>query len=148
LLKPENQQPIMKQILFTLFGIFLFMGVQAKSADSYRVNDAAIEAVFENSIAVNSMEFNPLVNVTAMKSPDVAYNSPQPVVAWLLCWVLGGLAIHRVYMGSEAKLVLLYFITCGGIFGVLPFVDWILLLIGVIEDDISKYVNNNKFVMW
>jgi hypothetical protein len=41
-----------------------------------------------------------------------------------------------------------YILTCGGIFGIVPFVDWIVLLIGLVEDDISKYVNNPKFFMW
>ena len=40
-----------------------------------------------------------------------------------------------------------YILTCGGC-GIVATVDWIVLLIGLINNDISKYVNNPKFFMW
>jgi uncharacterized membrane protein len=39
-----------------------------------------------------------------------------------------------------------YILTCGGIFGIVPLVDFIVLIINI--DNISKYVNNPKFFMW
>jgi hypothetical protein len=41
-----------------------------------------------------------------------------------------------------------YIFTCFGIFGIVPLVDWIVLLIGLVNDDISKYEDNDKFFMW
>jgi len=42
----------------------------------------------------------------------------------------------------------LYTFTCGGIFGIIPLVDWIMLLIGIIENNIGSYENNTNFIMW
>jgi hypothetical protein len=39
-----------------------------------------------------------------------------------------------------------YILTCGGIFGLMPLID--LIVLAVNWDDISAYVDNPKFFMW
>ena len=63
------------------------------------------------------------------------------IVAVLLAFFLGGLAIHRVYLGGRPLLILLYLITFGGIFGILPLIDFIRLIIGQME----HYEDNDAF---
>jgi TM2 domain-containing membrane protein YozV len=75
-------------------------------------------------------------------------SNPNPWVSFALCWVVGGFGVHRHYMGTKSSMWAIYTFTCGGIFGIVTFVDWIVLLIGAIDGDISKYVNNNSFFMW
>jgi TM2 domain-containing membrane protein YozV len=60
--------------------------------------------------------------------------------AIILCFFFGGLAIHRVVMGGTGLLILWYFLTCGGIFGIVPFIDFIMLII-----DPSRYEGSNRF---
>jgi len=64
------------------------------------------------------------------------------VVAILLAFFLGGLGIHRVYLGGKPILILFYIITFGGIFGILPLIDFIRLIIGHMD----HYENNNSFI--
>lgn len=64
------------------------------------------------------------------------------VVAILLTLFLGGLGIHRVYLGGRPLLILLYIITFGGIFGILPLIDLIRLIIGHMD----HYEDNNSFI--
>ena len=52
------------------------------------------------------------------------------VLAAVLAFFLGGLGIHRVYMGSKPILILGYFFTFGGIFGLIPLIDFIRILVG------------------
>ena len=42
----------------------------------------------------------------------------------------------------------IYTFTFCGIFGIVPFVDWVMLLIGVVDDNISQYIGNTRFIMW
>ncbi len=63
------------------------------------------------------------------------------IVAAIICFFIGWLGIHRVYLGGKGSLILLYFITFGGIFGLLPLIDFIRLLIG----DVGHYTNNDDF---
>ena len=67
-------------------------------------------------------------------------------MALVLDFFLGGLGIHRFYLGTEVMTGIGYILTCGGIFGIVPLVDFIVLIINI--DNISKYVNNPKFFMW
>jgi TM2 domain-containing membrane protein YozV len=72
----------------------------------------------------------------------------DPILAWLISFPAGILGLHRAYLGTETKTVLLYIATAGGLFGIVPMIDWILLLKGIQSGDIAKYVNNRKFIMW
>jgi hypothetical protein len=135
----------MKKLL-AVFSLFLLIGVSNVNASSYYVDDAAVEEVLSKGVEVNST-FNLDVSSSAeFFSQSSTLNDKDPLVAILLDIFVGGLAIHRVYLGGRPTLILLYFITCGGIFGILPLGD--LIVLAVNYDDISAYVGNDKFIMW
>ncbi len=55
---------------------------------------------------------------------------------------VGGLGLHHyVYLGGRPILILFYIITFGGIFGLLPLIDFIRLIIGQMD----HYEGNDKF---
>lgn len=63
-------------------------------------------------------------------------------LAILLAFFIGWTGIHRVYLGGRPVLILFYIITFGGIFGILPLIDFIRLIIGHMD----HYEGNNKFL--
>ncbi len=72
----------------------------------------------------------------------------DPIVAWLINFPGGMLGLHRWYLGAKPRVMIWYIVSIGGFFGIVPMVDWILLLQGIQKGDISPYVNNSKFLMW
>ena len=134
----------MNRLLLSLIAI-LAIAVSA-NAGNYKVDDGAIDALIEASAEISPLEFMPAAAVPAAAS--FASGSPSPVVSFLLCTFLGGIGIHRHYMGTRPWMWAIYFVTVGGIFGIVPLVDWIMLLIGLVDDDISPYVGNTRFFMW
>lgn len=137
--------------LFVLFAFLIFLtGSQANaSVSEYMIDDQAVEAVFESGIqlsAVQLLDKLPISDIAGGAQLNASDRSP--VVAFILATFLGGLAIHRVYLGGTAVLIPAYIFTCAGIFGIVPFIDWIMLIIGLANDDISKYEDNDKFFMW
>lgn len=56
----------------------------------------------------------------------------QKIVAALLCWFLGGLGIHRFYLGYSA-IGVIQLLTFGGC-GIWALVDLILILTGGLKD--------------
>lgn len=62
------------------------------------------------------------------------------LVAFLLCWFLGYLGIHRFYVGKTGTGIL-YLLTVG-IFGIGIFVDWIVILVGGFKDDQGRTLTN------
>lgn len=137
----------MKNLTLLIFAlVFVFATTANAETSSYYIDDSAVEEAFSSGISVIDAEF--LIAQLNGQAPDATVADANPWVAFALAWVVGFLGIHRVYLGGGAKHILLYIITCGGLFGVVTLVDWIVLLIGAIEEDISKYVGNEKFIMW
>ncbi|MBK9177733.1 MAG: TM2 domain-containing protein [Flavobacteriales bacterium] len=65
-------------------------------------------------------------------------------VASGLALVLGPFAAHRLYLGTNAKVAIIYGLTFGG-FGVLVLIDLGHLLF---SKDIDAYRNNDRVLMW
>lgn len=125
------------------------VGVQA-SVNQYKVDEAAVEALFAGATEVPFTFFDESGSPATlpMTAPAVVSADKNPWVAFALAFVVGPLGIHRAYLGTKTLTWVGYILTCGGIFGIVPFVDWIVLLVGAIEEDISQYVDNPKFFMW
>ena len=135
----------MKRIILTIVTL-LSVAVFANAAN-YTVNDDAIDALVENAVAISDVDFF----APAPATPAAAAVAPKeikPVVALILDFFLGGLGIHRHYLGTSKGMWALYTFTFGGIFGVVPLVDLVMLIIGTVNDDVSAYVGNRKFFMW
>jgi hypothetical protein len=57
----------------------------------------------------------------------------------------GILALHRIYMGTKPYVPLAYIATAGGVLGILPFIDFCVLLL---DADPDRFYNNGKVFMW
>lgn len=134
----------MKKFIFSLIAI-MAIAVSANAAN-YTVDDDAIDALMEASVEVSPIDLMPEAPVPAAAS--LASGSPSPVASFLLCTFLGEFGVHRHYMGTRPWMWAIYVFTGFGIFGIVPFVDWVMLLIGLVDDNISQYVGNTRFIMW
>lgn len=121
------------------------------SADAYVVDDQQIEQLIAQSEDVSLAA----VGTNLLQSQQMTANLAGPArikaskdftTALLLNLFLGGLGIHRLYLGTETLTWVGYILTCGGIFGIVPLVDLIVLIVH--NDNISPYVDNPKFFMW
>ena len=136
-----------------MIGVLLaFCGIlSATNASTYKLDDASIDVVIANAEEI-SPDFATITDASnllvATSSANATLSAKNPWAAWVICWFLGEFGIHRHYMGTSGSMWALYTFTCCGIFGIVPAVDWVVLLIGAIKDDIRKYENNTKFFMW
>ena len=140
----------MKKFVLIFSFLLLISSFSFANADSYRIDDSAIEILFDQAEEISIFDANlsdlaPEANMFA--NPEQLNGSNNPVVAFVLAWFLGGLGVHRLYLGTEVIVFVAYLCTGGG-FGILACGDWIVLLIGLIDDDISKYVDNPALIMW
>lgn len=140
----------MKKLIFSLLVIVsgLLAGTSQAKAETYFIDDNAVEKVFE-SATVAPLAANFIAgNVNLPTEATATLKSANAWVAFALAFIVGGLGVHRFYLGTATFTGIGYILTCGGIFGIVPFVDWIVLLVGAIKDDIGQYENNTKFFMW
>lgn len=146
----------MKKVLLTLcLGAMVIAAKADPGQNAYTVNDQQIESVFQHSVnasVTNLVQSSGLSLMSGLgaNTSNGAFVSDAGgksfVAALLLDLFLGGLGIHRLYLGTKTMTWVGYILTCGGIFGVVPLVDLVVLIVH--NEDISPYVNNPKFFMW
>lgn len=141
----------MKKIALFAFAVMALVGFNAANvkANEYVINDLAVEnllaSVEETQI---SLDLNAFTNTLIPQNKQMTMGSKNPWVAFALAFIVGSFGVHRFYLGTKVLTGVGYILTCGGIFGVVPFIDWIVLLVGAINNDVSKYEDNPKFFMW
>lgn len=65
--------------------------------------------------------------------------------AVLLAVFLGHFGVHRIYLGTTPNVPVVYSLTLGGGFGILPLLDIVAILS---TDDLSQFSNNKQVFMW
>lgn len=131
---------------------------EANNSDAYFVNDSQIENLFSASADVS--EANPALaqaidatgtfEANAKKQQASVYSvksgDKSAAAALVLDFFLGPLGIHRIYLGTATMTWIGYILSCGGICGIIPAVDFWVMVFNF--NDISDYVDNTKFFMW
>jgi TM2 domain-containing membrane protein YozV len=95
-----------------------------------------------------------LVSTCEIKKPNPIWtsfkkknNHRKKAVAAILAFPLpfGVIGLHRIYLGTKPYVPLIYIGTVGGAFGILPFIDFCVLLL---DKDIDHYKENPHVFMW
>lgn len=77
----------------------------------------------------------------------IKYRKKHRAIAALLAFpVLGVFGLHRLYMHTAPIVPFIYIVTAGGLFGVLPFIDFVLILLN--KDIHLTYTSNPHLFMW
>ncbi len=135
----------MKKFFLCLVAV-LGLGLAANAAN-YTVDEQSIDAMIENATEVTPMTLaaadNSFTDATLKIGP-----APQPIVAFILSLVpvTSWLAVHRMYLGTSPLAVVLNIVTGSG-FGIVYVLDWVALLLGVLDNNIGQYVNNPHWIM-
>ena len=57
----------------------------------------------------------------------------------------GIVGLHRIYLGTKPYVPVAYIASFGGIFGILPLIDFFVILF---DKDFEHFENNGKVLMW
>ncbi len=141
----------MKKALFFIFGALLVSSVTF--AGNYKLDNNAVDNLFnaaeETTVSVVTNMVENTFNTTKMVSFSNTDESTTILIAWIVDMFVGEFGVHRYVLGTKSNMWAIYTFTVCGIFGIVPVVDWFVLLIdGVIQGNGSKYMNNDKFFMW
>jgi len=135
----------MKKLIFVLIAVFAFAATA--SAASYRLDDAAIDQTIENAVEISAADMMMDMDMTA--GAQLSSAGKSAAVTLVLNWFLGFFGVHRHYMGTRPFMWAIYTFTIGGIFGIVPFVDFIVEIVALIEDgSVAEFCGNTAFFMW
>ena len=134
-----------KQILFfLLFIIVITKPISAKTnvvTYHYILISDSKEQNLEDSIRLTNTDKFKIKVIKKIKE-KVGVNKGTALLILLLTGPLGG---HRIYLGTSMYVPIAYTLTIGGGFGVLPLIDAFVI---IFSNDLSKYINNDKVIMW
>lgn len=142
--------------------IYIYIFLFAFAVTSYSLK-AKQTIYFADSagVIIDSCAYSNIIidkNVTAIEFEN---NKPNPilqlikkrqkknkrVVAAILAFPFpfGIVGLHRIYLGTAPHVPVVYIGTFGGVIGILPFIDFCVL---VLDKDFDRYINNKKVFMW
>lgn len=101
-------------------------------------------------IAINPADSLRGDSICNVSSSDSAANfHKEKLIAAILAFPVpfGFTGLHRIYLGSDPWIPVVYLITGGGGFGLVPLIDFI-FIVTADEEKFRKYENNPKFFMW
>ncbi len=131
------------------FILILFFTIGALNAQDVAAFEFEESLCIEELYSVDTLQnIEDTSNLEQVALVPAQLTKKDPVLAWLISFPFGVLGLHRVYLGAHPKIILLYVATAGGFFGIIPMIDWIHLMKGIQYNDISKYVGNQRFLMW
>lgn len=145
---------MIRQLLLFVFLCLCFSGLRATEDLSVNLQDSLISSS-------DSAFFIPLENCSENSATATAEGNPNRIVKKIrdhikkrkkiisACLafpvpfgIIGG---HRIYLGTKPYVPLIYILTLGGACGILPFVDFVVILL---DKDIGRFEKNDKVFMW
>lgn len=129
-----------KSLLFFLGCIIgILISVQGKSVGISK--DTMVFHAIKKPIAQSTFVFTDTLN-----GQKTVFHKKHRLIAALLAFPLGVFGLHRIYLHTSPAVPLIYIVTFGGLFGVLPFIDFVLILLN--KDIHLNYTSNPHLFMW
>ena len=132
----------MKSYLFFFAFASLFFSMRADAKYSFIPN--AVVIAHQSSISLSDYQQRPnhLIQLIRRK---IQHTRRAMAAALAFPLPFGVLALHRIYLGTNPHVPVAYIGTVGGVFGILPFIDFCVL---ILDSDVNRFTNNGKVFMW
>lgn len=132
----------MKKLLFVIcYLITSALVAKNKWARVYYVDSTSIIS-FSESIIIKDKKPNPVFQLFRKK-----HKLNKRITAAVLAFPFpfGIVGLHRIYLGTKPYVPVAYIASLGGVFGILPFIDFCAI---AFDKDFEQYKNNGKVFMW
>jgi TM2 domain-containing membrane protein YozV len=135
---------MMKPLLFI---VFVFCSVLQLHAAENRI--AVVQTFSADSDSVYIQVALPADTASLPAIDQTPARENVKLVAAILAFPFpfGMIGLHRIYLGTKPWVPIVYLCTLGGCFGVLPFIDFVVILLQD-EEGLKQYQNNDKVFMW
>ena len=104
--------------------------------------DSAQTIVFTEQISLNDKKPNPIFLLFRKKQK---LNKRITAAVLSFPFPFGIVGLHRIYLGTKPYVPVAYIASLGGVFGILPFIDFCAITFG---KNFDTYRNNGKVFMW
>ena len=135
----------MLRIVILISFLFVFVHMKAENIsyagmNSTNAHENIAEANFSKGLQLNSPN-------RVLLSVRQRLKDSRKLTAAIMAFPLpfGIVGMHRIYFGTKPYVPVLYIATVGGCFGILPLIDFFVILF---EKDLEQFANNPRVFMW
>jgi TM2 domain-containing membrane protein YozV len=136
----------MKQLTFILVFLLSSLNVFSEKTEVLFIDSTGtvVEKGFVELKQNNLSDKNPNPILKLLRKKQ---KNNRKITAALLAFPFpfGIVGLHRIYLGTKPYVPIAYIATLGGVFGVLPLIDFCAILL---DKDFTQYENNGKVLMW
>lgn len=130
---------------YYLLSIFIALCLISKS-ETIRASivylDSSQTVIPQEIVSIDSKRPNPIFLLFKKKQ---RLNKRITAAVLSFPFPFGIVGLHRIYLGTHPHIPVVYIATLGGIFGLLPLMDFIAITFG---KDFETYRNNGNVFMW
>jgi TM2 domain-containing membrane protein YozV len=134
----------MHTIRLLIIGLFCcFQGLlQSAESQQYRALQEGISTLSRSQIEQLIQGPGPLHHFLQKKAQA---NRKLTAAVLAFPFPFGIVGLHRIYLGCAPYVPVVYIASLGGIFGLIPLIDFIVILT---EKDLDRFTNSGKVFMW
>lgn len=125
--------------------IFLALNLVVTFCISAKCNSTFDQLTSSSEIVISTKSYNVINNPDSSKIENQKVRPKRRIVAAFLCLTLGPFGMHRLYLGTKPRVAAAYTLTLGGGLGIVPAIDFLHI---VFSPNISRFKNNDDFIMW
>lgn len=126
--------------------IFYLLSLTAFSKNSASVTvyylDSASTIIYSENITIHDKKPNPIFQLFRKKQK---LNKRITSAVLAFPFPFGIVGLHRIYLGTKPYVPVAYIASLGGVFGILPLIDFIAI---TCDKDFDHYRDNGKVFMW
>ena len=104
--------------------------------------DSTSTVISSENISVDDKKPNPVFQLFRKKQ---RLNKRITAAVLAFPFPFGIVGLHRIYLGTEPYVPVAYIASLGGVFGILPLIDFFVI---TFNKDFDQYRNNGKVFMW
>ena len=126
-------------ILSVLLSYNLFS--KSRAATVYYL-DSTLTVISDENLSFDDKKPNPIFQSFTKKQ---RLNKRITAAVLAFPFPFGIVGLHRIYLGTKPYVPVAYIASLGGVFGILPFIDFCVITFG---KDFDHYRDNGKVFMW
>ncbi|MFH0760985.1 MAG: TM2 domain-containing protein [Bacteroidota bacterium] len=140
----------MKKTLILLSVLLLIGASMNTQAGNYRIDQNRVDRMMTTASSIDALSVFSLPDFAGLPDNTQLTATKDPMIALVLCLLLGWVGGHRYYLGTEFKICIFYaLLSLIGVGFILVTIDAVMLLMaGINKSDMKGYINNPKLIMW
>ena len=104
--------------------------------------DSTATIIYSDVVLVDDKKPNPIFQLFRKKQK---LNKRVTSAVLAFPFPFGMVGLHRIYLGTKPHVPVAYIASLGGVFGILPFIDFFAI---ILDKKFDTYRDNGKIFMW